>query len=121
METMAMDHMTNMAMSHSTSIFSVPVLIDFAGVIAGIFALFIILKSLRKVGGQVGSAFTLTLLGVIAQTLALMESLFVSQLGLIAEPNLGGVLQGHDIHDGLMVIGMLFFVFGAKKFSDLSS
>lgn len=104
-----------------SSLISIALIIDSVGVLAGIFAVIIVGKSLSRVGGQVGSAFSLILLGVISQIAALLESLLVADLKVLPELNLGGIIQSHQIHDILMVIGMIFFVLGAKKFSDLSA
>lgn len=97
--------------------------IELVGIIFAVFAVFVILKALGRVGGQVGLAFTLTLVGVIFQASALVYNIFIRELKTFAEPELNtplGLLRSHNIHEVLMIIGIIFFVMAARQFAKLS-
>lgn len=111
------------ATSPSSSIISIGMILDTVGTLFGIYAVIIVLTTLSKVGGQVGSAFALTLMGVILQTAAIFYDLLVEELRLLPDFSMGtplGMLRSHNIHDGLMIIGIIFFVLAARQFAKLS-
>lgn len=104
----------------NTSALSLGLVIELIGIVIGVFAITIIVAALRKIGGQVGSVFSLTLVGVIFQISALIYNIIFRELQLLPSPEIDGLLQTHNIHEALMIIGLVFFVLAAKKFSDLS-
>lgn len=96
------------------SISLTPVLmIDFIGVVAGLFSLGVIFIASSKVGGQVGSAFNLILWGILFQLSAIIYTIIFTRLKLLPALPV-------DIHHALMTIGLLLFVIAAKRFSDLA-
>lgn len=106
---------------HTLSLFGAG--IDTVGILIGLFSIFLVIRALGKVGGQVGAAFKFTLVGVIAQTLALTYNLLTVEIALISLPTtfFGGLIASHHLHDGLMIIGLIFFVLAAQQFSKLST
>jgi len=88
--------------------------------VIGVFSILIIVRSLSKVGGQVGSAFTLTLIGVLFQAFALVYNLVVLDFHLLPNLTFFGLLSGHNVHEILMVLGLIFFTLAARSFSNLS-
>lgn len=97
--------------------------IDTVGILIGLFSVFLVIRTLGKVGGQVGAAFKFTLVGVIAQMLALTYNLLTAELTVIPVPHtfFGGLISNHHLHDVLMIIGLIFFVLAARQFSKLST
>lgn len=87
--------------------------IDIIGVATAILSLIIIINASRKIGGQIGSSFNLILWGILLQMSAIIYTIIFTRLKILPAPPI-------DIHHGLMVIGLVFFVVAAKKFSDLS-
>ena len=105
---------------HTLSYFAL--VIDGVGILVGIFALILVIKTLGKIGGQVGSAFKFTLVGVACQMLALTYNLLTEEFQIISVPSvIFGSISSHHIHDVLMVLGMIFFVLAAQQFSKLST
>lgn len=88
-------------------------IIDIVGVLAGVISIGVILSSSRTVGGQVGSAFNLVLIGILFQMSAVIYTIVFTRLKLFPAPVV-------DIHHGLMVIGLVFFVMAARQFAKLS-
>ena len=108
---------------HKTAGFGIGGVLELVGLAFGVFAVIIILRTLGKVGGQVGAAFTLTLFGVLFQMAALIYNIFVRELKLVTEPSIAtpvGTLLSHNIHETLMIIGIIFFVVAARQFAKLS-
>lgn len=95
------------------------VVIALIGIVIGAFAIFILVRALGKVGGQVGTAFRLTFVGTIFQMSALFYNIITSGLSAVNIPLLGQVMT-HDVHEALMVAGIFFFVLAAWQFSKLS-
>lgn len=106
---------------HTLSLFGTG--IDTVGILIGLFSVVLVIRTLGKVGGQVGAAFTFTLLGVISQILALTYDLLTEEIAIISLPTtfFGGLVSSHHIHGTLMVIGLVFFVLAAQQFSKLST
>lgn len=98
------------AVNSTTSLLSLSIIIELIGIIFGIFAVFTIIRALSKVGGQVGAAFTLTLFGVIFQMSALTYNI-ITPLDTLAS---------HNIHETLMIVGIIFFVLAARQFAKVS-
>ena len=97
--------------------------LELIGITFGLFSVITILSTLSKVGGQVGVAFTLTLLGVIFQMGALGYNVVIRELKLLAEPIITtplGILHSHNIHEALMIVGIIFFMLAARQFAKLS-
>lgn len=104
-------------------IISIGLVLNTIGILFGVYAVIVVLGTLNKVGGQVGSAFALTLIGVILQTAAIGYDLLVEGVRLLPEFSMEtplGMLRSHNIHDGLMIIGIIFFVMAARQFAKLA-
>lgn len=106
---------------HTPSLFGTG--IDTVGILIGLFSIVLVIRTLGKVGGQVGAAFKFTLVGVIAQMLALTYNLLTVEFTIISVPLsfFGGLILSHHLHDVLMLIGLIFFVLAAQQFSKLSA
>lgn len=92
---------------------TVVLLIDMIGVLAGVVSIAVIFNASKIIGGQVGSAFSLVLFGILFQMSAVIYTIIFTRLKLFPAPSI-------DIHHALMVIGLIFFVIAAKKFSQVS-
>jgi len=88
--------------------------IDIIGVTAGLLSVGVILSASKKIGGQVGSTFGLVLAGIFFQMAAIIYTIVFTRLKLFPAPAV-------DVHHALMTIGLILFVWAAKKFSELSS
>lgn len=116
-----MEQPTMVDQPHTLSLFGTGM--DTVGILIGLFSVVLVIKTLGKVGGQVGAAFTFTLLGIISQVLALTYDLLTKETSLVQIPTtfFGGLIASHHIHDLLMIIGLIFFVVAAQQFSKLST
>ncbi len=114
--------MQETAATTGTSILSLGIIINVFGTLAGVLAVIIVLRTLAKVGGQVGAAFTLTLFGMVFQTTALFYDI-LAYLKITPEITINtpfGSIMNHTIHETLMVTGIIFFVLAARQFAKLS-
>lgn len=93
---------------------SIVLLIDFVGVLAGVISVLVIFNTFKVIGGQVRSTFSLVLLGIIFQMLAIIYTIIFTRLKLFPAPSV-------DVHHALMVVGLVFFVLAARQFAKLSS
>lgn len=90
-----------------------PVLIiDMSGVAVGLISVVKMLKLHRTLGGKIGGAVHLVVGGVILNMLAFLWTIIFTRLKLFPMPPL-------DVHHLLMTVGMVLFVFAARKFSTL--
>ncbi|MBI1888470.1 MAG: hypothetical protein HYS15_00835 [Candidatus Spechtbacteria bacterium] len=88
-------------------------LVDFSGIIVGIISVLMIVKLKGALGGRMGGALNMVLLGIVANILALTYTVVFMKLKLFSNP------LPFDAHHLLMTISMILFVFSAKKFSSL--
>ena len=86
--------------------------IDIIGVAVGFISVAKMLKLNRTLGGRIGNAVNLVVGGVALNVLAFLWTIIFIRLKLFTPPAL-------DIHHLLMTIGMILFVFAARKFSVL--
>lgn len=90
-------------------------LINVFGILVGIIAAWVVFAQGQSLGGRVGSAITLFIWGVIFQVLAFAYTIGVSNLALKEVLTVGGV----NLHHAFMGVGMIFFLFSARKFMSL--
>lgn len=101
--------MDNLGLFHVVSI-----LIDVLGIIFGTVSFVIIVSAKRRLGGKINEAFSYVMFGIIFQTAAILFTLLSEKFALLPG-------DFEEIHHVVMSIGLLLFIFGAKKFSELSS
>lgn len=87
-------------------------IIDIIGVVIGSVSIVKMLRINRTLGGRIGGTINLVVGGVILNVLAFFWTIIFIRLKLLPAPQL-------DVHHLLMTIGMVLFVFAAKKFSTL--
>ena len=86
-----------------------PVLIiDVSGVAIGLISVLKMLKLNRMLGGKIGGAVNLVVGGVILNMIAFLWTIIFTRLKLFPAPPL-------DVHHLLMTVGMVLFVFAARK------
>ena len=90
------------------------VLIDIAGIIIGVIAIVIVRRIIGEVGTVIKKPYNYFILGILLQIFALLYTLIFNRFELFAVP--GGI----NIHNLLMVLGLISFVIGAKELSKIS-
>jgi riboflavin transporter FmnP len=85
-------------------------IIDFVGVIVAVVSVVMLFDLKNKLGGRVGAALNLIMIGIVFNTAALVWTIVFTRLSLFPKPSI-------DVHHLFMTIGMILFVFAAYKFS----
>lgn len=83
------------------------------GILVGVVSVVWVYTSLRLVGGKLSRPFQFVILGTLFQVSAFIYTAVFHQLKLYPMP-------GVNLHEAIMVLGMLCFVLAAKKFADLT-
>lgn len=86
--------------------------IDIAALFIGIFAVVIILKVNRVLGGRINQALRYFIAGIVCNLLAIVWSLVFVHTYLVGGFHI-------DIHQNLMSVGLIFFIISTIKFSKL--
>ena len=84
--------------------------IDIAGVIIGLFSIWIIIQIKTQTGGESTRGLNLFVWGIVLMILAFTDSVVFLRLSLL----LAFPVPPIDIHHILMTIGMLFFIIPPK-------
>lgn len=87
-------------------------IISLTGIVTGLLATFMIFTSMRKLGGKVGHAFWYIMWGVAFQTCAFSYTFAISVGYIPPLPD--------NLYKAVISGGLVLFVLGAKKFSELS-
>ena len=94
-------------MEEQTQTNAILAVVDIVGIVVGLVSVGMIVNVLKEVGGVMGKALVLFVIGMVFQVLALIWTLVFSRLD-ISEPFF-------DIHHLLMTTGLIFFVVSSIK------
>ena len=90
----------------------VQLVIDIAAILIGFFAIYLLVKVNRKLGGKINTALQFFVWGVLSNIAAILWSLFFEHTYVVAG-------MAFDIHQLLMTLGMIFFILSTHRFSSL--
>jgi len=90
----------------------IELIVGIAATLIGLFAIYLLIKLNRKLGGKIKTALQYFVLGVLANIVAIIWSLFFEHIYVIA-----GIT--FNIHQLLMTLGMIFFILSTYRFSSL--
>ncbi len=103
---------SDMAMGAMAGSNTLQLSVDALAVLIGIFAIALVIKLNRQLGGRINQALRYFILGVLCNVLAILWSLFFGHVLVVGGMNL-------DMHQNLMTLGMLFFIISTARFSKL--
>jgi tryptophan-rich sensory protein len=86
---------------------------DIVGIVIGLISIFLILDLKNKIGGNVGKALNLFMLGIIGMILAFLWTVVFARLKLLPAPAI-------DVHHLIMSLAMVAFVFSAVNFARIA-
>lgn len=86
--------------------------IDILAAVIGLFAVLVVIRLNRRLGGKISKALTFFILGVFCNILAIVWSVFFGHVFLVGGMNF-------NLHQNLMSLGMIFFIVSTTKFSKL--
>ncbi len=91
---------------------TIQILINLSAVAVGLLAVVWVLKLNRRFGGRVNQALRFFIAGILCNVFAIGWSLFFEHAYVVGSMAL-------DVHQNLMTLGMIFFIFSTARFSKL--
>lgn len=99
----------------------IELIIDIIASIIGFVSIGFLISLNKKLGGKMSQAIYLFVSGITFMVLAFIWTIIFGHGDLTPSTNMGSPAAGSmiDVHHVLMAIGMIFFIFSARKFSSL--
>lgn len=86
--------------------------IDILAAVVGLFAVLMVIRLNRKLGGKISQGLRFFIAGVFCNILAIVWSVFYGHILTFGGTNL-------DVHQNLMSLGMVLFIISTAKFAKL--